>query len=128
MTIHDIKLTRVGYFGHDENKSSPQDDESSTPSTKIDAVLEDNVTHHLHQSGIVIEIDSTLNSGSQSWIVISRGMKKYVNEFPEHKREIRSPRRRGWTKTKGTIHSVITITLNDCCADRLAEVERHSCR
>ena len=31
-------------------------------------------------------------------------------------------------KTVGTIHCTIIFALNDCCADRSAEVERHSCR
>ena len=37
--------------------------------------------------GIGIKIDSMKNDGSQSWIVISRWMNKYVNELPEENGE-----------------------------------------
>ena len=46
-------------------------------------ILEVMVTYHLFQYVIEIEIDSMKNFESQSWIVISKDMNKYVNELPE---------------------------------------------
>ena len=69
--------------------TSPRSDERSTPkewiggNTNVGPVLEVKVTYHLYQHGIEIKIDSMKNDGCQSWIVISRGMNKYVNELPE---------------------------------------------
>ena len=62
--------------------------------TKIGQVLEVKVTHHSYQHGIEIKIDSMQNDGSQSWIVISRGVTKDVtelldeNEQPIHLEEV----------------------------------------
>ena len=47
------------------------------------SILEVMVTCHLYQYVIEIEIDSMKNFESQSWIVISKDMNKYVNELPE---------------------------------------------
>ena len=55
------------------------------PTKKIGPILEVKGTHHLYQNGVEINFDSVQNDGSQSWIVISRGMNKYVNELPEEK-------------------------------------------
>ena len=41
------------------------------------------MTYHQGRYGIEIRIDSMQNDGSQSWIVISRGLNKYVAEMPE---------------------------------------------
>ena len=46
-------------------------------------VLEVNVTNHLERYAKEVKIDSTQNDGSQSWIVISRGVDKYETEHPE---------------------------------------------
>ena len=50
-------------------------------------VLEVNVTYHLYQYGIEMKIVSMQNDGSQSWIVISKGMNKYVDELPEENKK-----------------------------------------
>ena len=74
--------------GHVKN-TSPRDDERSIPkgwvrgNTKGGPVLQVNVTNYLERYGIEIKTDSMQNDGSQSWIVISRGMNKYVSELPE---------------------------------------------
>ena len=89
MAVHDIELTGFGYAGSCREYTSPRDDERSTPKewirgdTKIGPILEVKVTHHLYQHGIEIKIDSMQKGRSQSWIVISRGMNKYVNELSE---------------------------------------------
>ena len=41
------------------------------------------MTSNQGRHGIEIRIDSTQNDGSQSWVVISRGMNKYLTEMPE---------------------------------------------
>ena len=46
-------------------------------------VLEVKVTYHLYQYGIKIRVKSVKNDGSQTWIVISRGTHKYVDELLE---------------------------------------------
>ena len=51
---------------------------------------------HHGRNGIEIRIDSVLDDGSQSWIVISSGMNKYVTEMPKRKSRIFQPRRRTW--------------------------------
>ena len=117
-----MDLTGFGYAGSCREYTSPRNDERSTPKGWIRGdtnigPLEVKVTYHLYQYGIEINIDSMKNDGSQSWIVISRGMNKYVDDEDT-----------GCEKTEGTIHSTIIFTLNDCYAVRSAEVERHFCR
>ena len=69
--------------------TSLRSDERSTPkgwsrgATKIGPVLQVKVAYHLDQYGIRSNIDSMQEDGSQSWIVISRRMNKYVNDLPE---------------------------------------------
>ena len=69
--------------------TSPRDDKRSKPkgwirgNTKIGPVLEVKVTNYLERDGIEVKIGSMQNDGSQSWIVISRGIIKYVTELPE---------------------------------------------
>ena len=56
--------------------------------TKYGPVLEVNATNHLQRYGIEIKMDSVQKDGTQSWIVISRSINKYVTELPE---EIKKP-------------------------------------
>ena len=46
-------------------------------------VLEFKVAHRVYKCGIEIGVTSLKNGGSQSWIVISRGVNKHVDELPE---------------------------------------------
>ena len=50
-------------------------------------VLEVKVTNYLERFGIAVEIDSMQNDGTQSWIVISRGIIKYVTELLEENKK-----------------------------------------
>ena len=43
-------------------------------------MLEVLVTKHFDRYGFEIKIDSMMNDGTQSWVVISRGVEKYVTE------------------------------------------------
>ena len=45
------------------------------------------VANELDRCGIVIKIDSMHEDRTQSWIVISRGVSKYVTELPEENKE-----------------------------------------
>ena len=89
MTIHDVDLMGFEHAGyHAENirhlevmKDPRRKD--GRGNTKIVPVLEVKVTCHLYQYGIEIKVESMKNDRSQSWIVINRGMRKYVNELPE---------------------------------------------
>ena len=88
MTIHDMD----DGFGNDgvcREYTLPRSDENYTPKgwirgeTKIGPVLEVKVTHHLYQDGMEIRVRSLKNDGSQSWVVICRGMNEYVDELNE---------------------------------------------
>ena len=46
-------------------------------------VLDVKVTNYMERVGIEIKTDSLQTDGSRSWIVISRGINKYVTELPE---------------------------------------------
>ena len=50
--------------------------------TKIGPVLEVLVTKHFDRDGIGMKIDSLVNDVTQSWVVISRDVEKYVTELP----------------------------------------------
>ena len=113
-----------------ENKhTSPRSDERSTPkgwirgNAKIGPVLEVNgyVSIWNWNKNWCMK-----NDGSQSWIAISRAMNKLPQETAKsiHYEEVTAVTGR----PVATIHSVIISTLNDCCANRSADVERHSCR
>ena len=86
VTIHDLD-DGFGNAGACREYTLLRSDENSTPkgwirgNTKIGPVLEVKVTHHSYQCGIEIRVGSLKNDGSQSWIVICRGMNKYVDEF-----------------------------------------------
>ena len=49
--------------------------------TKIGPVLEVKITKEFDRRGIEIKIDSMQKDGTQSWMVISRGVGKYVTEL-----------------------------------------------
>ena len=94
MTIHDIALAGFGCAGSCREYKSPRDDERSKPkgwirwNTKIDPVLEVEVTNFLERYEIEVKIDSMQNDGSQSWIVISRGINRYVTDLPEENEKL----------------------------------------
>ena len=46
-------------------------------------VLEVKLTNYVERYGIEVEINSMPNDRTQSWIVINRGIKKYVTELPD---------------------------------------------
>ena len=50
-------------------------------------LLEVKVANHLDRDGIEMKIDSTMKDWSQSWIVISRGVKKYATELSEENKK-----------------------------------------
>ena len=82
-----------------------------------------------------MNIDSMQKDGSQSWIVISRGVNKYVKELPEensksiHYEEVTiGAGRPVATQQKEQSTPQLSSLSTICCADRSAEVERHSCR
>ena len=51
--------------------------------TQIRPASEVKVTNYLERDGIEIKIDFMRKDATQSWIVISRGLDKYVTELPE---------------------------------------------
>ena len=93
VTLHDIELAGFGFAGSCREYTSSRDDKRSKPrrwireNTKIGPVLEVTVTSYLERYGIQVKIDSMPNDGTQSWIVISRGIKKYVTELPEENKK-----------------------------------------
>ena len=115
--------------------------------TKIGPTLEVTVTYH-QGYGIEIRIDSLQNDGSQSWVVIRRGMNKYVTEMSEGNGELsNSVETRARTgKLVATeqktimpfklrkwidIHperTVIAIIFKDYDAVQTSKVDRHSSR
>ena len=70
-------------------QGNERDDDRSKPkgwireNTRVGQVLDVKVTNYLERYGIEVKIDSTQNDGSQTWIVFSRGMDKYVTELSE---------------------------------------------
>ena len=78
---------------HTESYTPPRDDEYSSPvgwirgHTKIGPLRQVKVTYHSEQLGIEIQVKSMKNDESFSWIVISKGMNKYVEESNEEKGE-----------------------------------------
>ena len=89
MTIHDVEMAKLGCPGPCREYTLPGDSDLSRPkgwirgNTEIGPALEVTVTYHRGRYGIEIRIDSMQNDGSQSWVVISRGMNKYVTRMPE---------------------------------------------
>ena len=49
-------------------------------------VLEVKVAYHSYQYGLEVRVKSLENDRCHSWIVISRGMNKYVEELLRRKR------------------------------------------
>ena len=49
--------------------------------TKIDPVLETLATLHVGRNGIEIKTHSMMNDGTEHWVVISRGIERYVTEL-----------------------------------------------
>ena len=102
VTIHDIELAGFGCAGSCREYTSLRDDKRSNPkgwirgNTEIGPVLKVKATNYLERVGIEVKIGSMRNDGSQSWIVISRGIDKYVtvlpeeNEKPIHNKEVAS--------------------------------------
>ena len=91
MTNHDLDDGFGGGAGVCREQSLPRDEDSSLVGwirghTKI-GPREVRVTNHLEQYGTAIQVKSLKNDGSLSWIVISRGLKKYVEEIYEENRE-----------------------------------------
>ena len=82
--------------------------------TKIGPVLEVWVSHRLYRSRNEIRVVSMKNDGSQSWIVLSKGMNKYVDKFHEENEEYANYEEMvtntvSCDNTKGTINSTITL-------------------
>ena len=101
--------------------------------TQICLALEVAATSDQGRYGIVIEIYSLRNDGSQSCVLISRGMNQYVTEVSEGIREILggvdASRCSGKTcreRTEGT-KNVIIVVLNDDDTVR-AKLGGHSSR
>ena len=93
-------------------------------------VLEFKVTNFLERCGIEVKIDSVQHDGTQSWIVISRGINKYVTELPEeikkliHYKEVASNAGKSrCDKTSGTIHAIFIFIFVDCHVDKSTEWE-----
>ena len=96
MTVHELDDGFGGGPGacreHTHTHTLLRDDEDPVPTgwirghTKIDAGVEVKVTYHSDRHGIEVRVKSLKNE-SISWIVISRGMKKCVEEVQEEKGE-----------------------------------------
>ena len=90
-TIHDVEMAKPGCPEPCRECTLPRDDDLLWPKRQIRGktigpALEVIVTGHQGRYGIEIRIDSMQNDGCQIWIVISRGMNKYVTEMREEKR------------------------------------------
>ena len=67
-------LVHVENFRNLETMKDPSRNDGFEEIQKMGPVLESKVTHHLYHCGIEIKIDSLQSDGSQSWIVINRGI------------------------------------------------------
>ena len=89
MTIHDLDDVVGGGAGACREYTLPRDDEDSCPTgwipghTQVGPLLEVKVAYHSDQYGIEVRVKSLTNDGSLSWIVISPGLNKYVDELCE---------------------------------------------
>ena len=78
---------------HVENICKSRNDKRSEPKgfirghTRSGLALEDKITKHFDRHGIEITINSTQKDGTQSWIVISRSIEKYVTELSEENKK-----------------------------------------
>ena len=92
VAIHDIQMAGFGCTNSCREYSHLRNDHRSEPkgairgNTKFGPVLEVKVTKDFDLSGIEIKIDSLQKDGTQSWIVISRGVNKYATELLEENR------------------------------------------
>ena len=125
VTIHDPDDGFGGGAGARRGYTLPRDDEYSVPEgwigghTKIGPVLEVRVTYHLDRHGIEVQVKSLKDDGFLSWIVISRGTNKYMEEMYEEKGEsfydkrwqLAPARETRRDKTQGTTKSTIISCL-----------------
>ena len=85
-TIHDVNDGFGGTTGSCREFKLPRDDQDSEPigwirgHTRIGPVRQVRVTCCLDQHGIDFQVPSTSTNGSCSWIVISRGPNRFVDE------------------------------------------------
>ena len=91
-TIHDVQLEGFCCSNSCREYSHPRHDHRSEPegairgNTKIGPVLEVKDTRHFDRYGIETKIGSVQKKGTQSWIVISRSVSKYMTELLEEHR------------------------------------------
>ena len=92
-TIHEVEMARLGCTGSCR-ENTLRDNPTTIPKgwilgcTKIGPVLEVAVSSHLGRYGIKMKIVSMQNDGSKSWVVISRGMNKYVTDMPQAEEQV----------------------------------------
>ena len=78
---------------HVENICKSRNDKRSEPKgfirghTRSGLAREDKSTKHFDRHGIEITINSAQKDGTQSWIVISRSIEKYVTELSEENKK-----------------------------------------
>ena len=89
MAIHDVEKEKLGCLGPCRDYTLPRYYDLSRPkgrirgNTRTGPALEVTVTYHQGLYGIEIRIGSMQNEGSQSWVVIRRGMNTHVTEMPK---------------------------------------------
>ena len=91
------------------------------------------VTYHLYHYGIEVRVEFLKSDGSQTWMVICKGMNKCATKLAESGNLFTAKRwlpvrRDPLRQNRRTVESTITFILKDVRADRYTEVERHSCR
>ena len=85
-TIHGTHLAAYGYASSCREHSHPRNDHTSEPkrfirgNTKIGSILEVTIAKHFDRHGIEIKIDFMQKHGTQSWIVISRGIGSFESK------------------------------------------------
>ena len=90
-TIHDVGDGFGGCTGACTEKTLPRDNDYSETvgwirgHEKIGPVIQVKVTYYSEHFGIEIQVKSMMNNESFSWIMISRGTNKYVEEVFEEK-------------------------------------------
>ena len=89
MTVHDLDDVVGGGAGACREYKSPRDDEDSCLTgwipghTQVGPLLEVKVAYHSDWYGIEVRVKFLTNDGSLSWIVISPGLNKYVDQLYE---------------------------------------------
>ena len=87
VSIPDVQLEGNGSTGSCRESSYPRSDDRCQPkglirgNTKIGPVLEVMVAKLFDRYGLENKIGSMQEDGTQSWMVISRGVDKYVTEL-----------------------------------------------